>query len=183
VEVRVHGSHMTVGNDLRALAEEKVAHAARVFDDAAFADVEFSAEKNPRISGGRYRVEITSAAAGRVIRVEAAEFDHRAALEVAVGKFERQLRRLKERLISRHRRGRGKQFSAKANDAEETEAATELRIERRKQFVVKPMTPEEAALQMELLEHSFYLFLNAETDVYSVIYRRRGGSLGMIEPL
>ena len=70
----------------------------------------------------------------------------------------------------------------KTEENEEPEA-DELPIERVKKFVVKPMTPQEAALQMDLLGHSFYLFLNAETDRYSVLYRRRGGkSLGLIEP-
>jgi putative sigma-54 modulation protein len=184
VEVRVHGNHTTVVPDLRDLAEEKVTHAARVFDDVIYADVEFTEEQNPRISDGRYRVEITSSAAGQVVRVEAAEFDERAALEVAVDKFERQLRRLKRRLITRGRRGSHKRLNAASSGVEEEEDASDaLRIDRIKRFDVKPMTPEEAALQMDLLEHSFFLFLNGETERYSVLYRRRNGSLGLIEPL
>ena len=105
MEVRIHGSHMSVSADLRALTEEKVTHAARVFDDVTYADVEFTEEHNPRIVGGKFRVEITAKAAGQIVRVEAAEFEPRAALDVAVGKFERLVRRLKERLITRHRRG------------------------------------------------------------------------------
>jgi len=180
VEVRIHGTHMSVDEDLRALAEEKVTHAARAFDDVAYADVEFAEEQNPRITGGKYRVEITAKVGGQVVRVEAAEFEPRTALEVAVDKYERMVRRLKERLITRHRRGGEKGLNHVSGGVEETSDG--LHIERVKQFVVKPMTPEEAALQMELLGHSFYLFLNAETERYSVVYRRRGGSLGLIEP-
>jgi putative sigma-54 modulation protein len=113
--------------------------------------------------------------------VEAAAFDDRAALDIAVDKFERQLRRLKERLIDRGRRASEKHLNAAPESVEE-EPDDELRIERVKRFAVKPMTPQEAALQMELLGHSFYLFLNADTEQYSVLYRRRGGSLGLIEP-
>jgi putative sigma-54 modulation protein len=182
VEVRIHGNHMTVGEETKALAEEKVGKASRVFDDVRFADVEFSMESNPRISDERFRVEITSAAAGQIVRVEAAGFDDRAALDLAVDKLERQLRRLKERLIARHRKASEKHLNAASGGVEEESDATELRIDRIKRFLVKPMTPEEAALQMELLGHSFYLFLNAESDRYSVLYRRRGGSLGLIEP-
>lgn len=181
MEVRVHGIRMNVSDELRALAEDKVDHAARVFGEAAYADVEFIEEQNPRISSERYRVQITSAAAGQLVRVEAAEFDDRAALEVAVDKFERQLRRLKERLITRNRKAGEKHLNASGEGTEEQEDA-ELRIDRVKRFVVKPMSPEEAALQMELLGHSFFLFLNSESDTYSVLYRRRGGSLGLIEP-
>jgi putative sigma-54 modulation protein len=182
VEILIHGNHMTVGDELRALADEKVTRAIRVFDDVQFVDVEFSREQNPRISEERYRVEITSQVAGNVVRVESAGFDDRAALDIAVDKYERQLRRLKQRLIDRSRRASEKHLNAPAGGVEEHSDADELRIDRVKQFAVKPMSPEEAALQMELLGHSFYLFLNAETERYSVLYRRRGGSLGLIEP-
>ncbi|NQV06597.1 ribosome-associated translation inhibitor RaiA [bacterium] len=180
MEVRVHGIHMTVGRELTTLAEEKVIHAVRIFDDAVYADVEFTAEQNPRLSAERYRVQITSNVAGSMIRVESAEADDRAALEVAVDMYERQLRRHKERLIGRGRRSE-KHLNAPTAVVEEQDDV-ELRIDRVKRFVVKPMSPEEAALQMELLGHSFFLFLNAESDTYSVLYRRRGGSLGLIEP-
>ena len=182
MEIRVHGSHMTVPGRLRDVAVEKVDRATRVFDDVGFVDVEFTREHNPRITDEKYRVEITSTAAGQVVRVEAAGFDDRSALDVAVDKYERQLRRLKERIIARHRRGAEKHLNAVSEGDEGTSDTDGLRIERVKRFVVKPMTPEEAALQMELLEHSFYLFLNAETERYSVLYRRRGGGLGLIEP-
>jgi putative sigma-54 modulation protein len=181
VEVRIHGNHTDVDDALRDVAREKVTHAARVWEDVPYADVEFAEEPNPRMSEERFRVEITSSAAGQVVRVEAAAFDDRAALDLAVDKFERQLRRLKERLIDRSRRASEKHLNAPPESVEE-EADDELRIERVKRFAVKPMTPQEAALQMELLGHSFYLFLNAETERYSVLYRRRGGSLGLIEP-
>jgi putative sigma-54 modulation protein len=182
VEVRVHGNHMTISEELRTMAEQKVIRATKVFDDAQFADVEFTEEHNPRITAERFRVEITASAAGHNVRVEAAEFDERAALDHAVDVLERNLRRLKERLISRHRRSEKRLNGPPAGVEEETEDDRGLRIERVKQFAVKPMTPEEAALQMETLSHSFYLFLNADTDRYSVLYRRRGGTLGLIEP-
>lgn len=182
MEVRVHGKRMSVGDDLRALAEEKVARSTRAFEDLGPVDVEFTNEQNPRLAAERCRVEITSKAAGQIVRVEAAAFDHRAALDLAVDKLERQLAKLKGRLVERHRRGADKHLNGITEQVEEIGGTADLRIERVKRFVVKPMTPEEAALQMELLGHSFYLFLNAETERYSVLYRRRGGSLGLIEP-
>lgn len=179
--IRVHATRMNLSDSVKALAEEKVDHARRVFDDEAGSiDVEFSEEHNPRIGDGRFRVEITSVVAGQLVRVEAAGADERAALDIALEKYERRLRRLKERLIGRGRRPGEKRLNAAAGSVEEHE--DELRIDRVKKFAVKPMTPEEAALQMELLGHSFYLFLNARTDQYGVLYRRRGGSLGLIEP-
>ena len=182
VEVRVHGTHIDLTEELKALAEEKVTHAARVFEDARFADVEFSEETNPRIAD-RFRVEITATAGGQTVRVESSEYDERSALDVAVDKFERQLRKLKERLIDRYRKQGDKRLNAASPGVEEDlGAANDLRIDRVKRFAVKPMTPEEAALQMDLLGHSFFLFLNGQTDRYSVLYRRRDGSLGLIEP-
>lgn len=182
MEVRIHSNHMALDDELRQIAEDKVAHAARIFDDAGFADVEFIEEQNPRIADERFRVEITALAAGHTVRVESAEPDERTALDRAVDVFERNLRRLKERLITRSRRGE-KRLNGPSPGVEVTsEDDRGLSIERVKQFTVKPMTPEEAALQMETLGHSFYLFLNAETDTYGVLYRRRGGTLGLIEP-
>ena len=182
MEVHVRGKRMSIGDDLRRVAEEKVARSIRVFEDAGPIDVEFTDEQNPRQAGERCRVEITTKAAGQMVRVEAAGFDHRSALDLAVDKLERQLSRLKERLVERHRRGGDKQLNSASAGVEETGDTTDLQIERVKRFAVKPMTPQEAALQMELLGHSFYLFLNAESGRYSVLYRRRGGSLGLIEP-
>ena len=182
MEVRVHGTHFDLTEELKALAEGKVAHAARMFDDARFADVEFCEESNPRIAE-RFRVEITAIAAGQTVRVESAEFDERAALDIAVDKFERQLRRLKERLIQRSRKHSDKGLNTASLGVEEDlGVADDIRIDRVKRFAVKPMTPQEAALQMDLLGHGFFLFLNGQTDRYSVLYRRRDGSLGLIEP-
>jgi putative sigma-54 modulation protein len=182
VEVQVRGKRMSVGDGLRRAAEDKVAHSARVFELTGTVDVEFTVEPNPRQSEERCRVEITAKAAGHLVRVEAAAPEHRSALDLAVDKLERQLSRLKERLVERHRRGGDKQLNSASEGVEETSGPADLQIERVKRFAVKPMTPQEAALQMELLGHSFYLFLNAESDRYSVLYRRRGGSLGLIEP-
>jgi putative sigma-54 modulation protein len=182
VEVRVHGKRMSVGEELRLLAEEKIARSTRVFEDLGPVDVEFTDEQNPRQVAERCRVEITSKAAGQLVRVEAAGFDHRSALDLAGDKLERQLSKLKGRLVERHRRAADKHLNETFVGVEETGGATDQRIERVKRFIVKPMTPEEAALQMELLGHSFYLFLNAETERYGVLYRRRNGSLGLIEP-
>lgn len=180
MEIRVHGKHMTVGQELRELAERKVDHAGRIFGDGSVADVEFSQQQNPRVSDGRYRVEITVPVAGQVVRVEASAHDERAALEVATDKLENVLRRLKERLIGRSRRSSNK-TADNGSPLEDDEEDEGPRIVRVKQFAIKPMLPAEAALQMDMLEHNFFFFLNGETDRYSVLYRRRDGNLGLIE--
>lgn len=180
MEVRVHGKRMHVGTDLGDLAREKVGAAGRIFGDSAVVDVEFSEIHNPRAVAERFQVEVMTRVAGRDLRVEAASADARTALDVASEKFERRLRRLKERLVERGRGGGEKRLNQQAERAENDSVDEE--IVRVKQFAIKPMMPEEAALQMDMLGHNFFFFLNGENDRYGVLYRRRDGSLGLIEP-
>ena len=182
VDVRVHGKNIKVDEDLRELAEKKLGRAGRIFGDDAVVDVEFSEQANPRISDGKFRVEVTTMVAGQIVRVESAAHEERTALDLATDKLERQLRRLKERLIERGRSDAHKQLNREAFEAEDDEAEDGLAITRVKSFALKPMLPEEAALQMDLLGHSFFFFFNGETDRFGVLYRRRDGSLGLIEP-
>ena len=112
--------------------------------------------------------------------VEAAARDPRTALDAASDKFERRLRRLKERLVERGRHHDNKDLNQQGESTEVRSRDEE--IVRVKQFAIKPMMPEEAALQMDMLGHNFFFFLNGETDRYGVIYRRRDGALGLIEP-
>lgn len=101
------------------------------------------------------------------------------ALDMAVDRFEQQLRKLKERLVSRSRRRREPPIEGAPAVTEPDEP---FEIVRTKQFVMKPMTAEEAVLQLELLGHNFFLFENVDTDLTSVVYRRRDGAYGLIEP-
>lgn len=181
MDVRVHGKNMQVREELRALATDKVLHAGRFFEGTLTADVEFEMRHNPRAADGRVSVEITSLAGKQMVRVVTSAVDDRSALDLAVDKFERQLRKLKERLIQRNRSAEHKQLNAAqvASD-EETEEAP--RIVRNKRFEMHPMTPEEAALQMEMIGHDFFFFLDAETGRHSVLYHRKDGQLGLIEP-
>jgi putative sigma-54 modulation protein len=179
VEIRVHGKNMQVADDVRTLALQKVDHAARILDGGIGVDVELIEEQNPRLAH-RYRVEITSRTRGHTVRVEGSGVDDRAALDVAVDKFERQLRKLKERLIQRSRQPQDKRLNPQPVISDEQ--GDERRIVRTKRFAMRPMTPEEAALEMEMLGHAFFFFLDAETGRHCVLYYRRDGSLGLIEP-
>jgi ribosome hibernation promoting factor len=180
VNVRVHGRNMELDDDLRGLAAERIEHAGRIFDDVGTADVEFSEFANPRRTDGRFRVEITSAAGGHMVRVESDAFDARAALDTAADKYERQLRRLKERLIQRSRpkdKGLNDLFEPVDEGLDRTAS-----VVRKKSFEMRPMSVEEAALQMEMLGHDFFFFLDADSGRLSVLYHRRDGDLGLIEP-
>jgi putative sigma-54 modulation protein len=125
-------------------------------------------------------VEITSHTKGQTVRVEAAAADDRAALDIAVEKFERQLRRLKERLIQRSRSGNGRDVPAPQEvDTEDTRT---YEVVRTKRFEMRPMSVDEAVLQIEMLGHDFFFFLDADTGKHCVLYHRKDGALGLIEP-
>lgn len=171
---------MQVSDQTRLVAEERVKHAARIFDDGGQVDVEFTEKQNPRQADDRFRVEITSSAAGNIVRIEAEASEARTALDAAADRYERQLRRLKERLIQRNRTGNKVLNHPEERSDEETDR--DAVIVRTKRFEMKPMTAEEAALQMDMLGHAFFFFLNGESGEHNVVYHRRDGHVGLIEP-
>ncbi len=182
MDVKTHGRNFQIDDALREAVESKVAKAARFFDGTNSADVEITEEQNPRIADERFRVEITASAAGSLVRVEGAAGTPEAAVDLTADRFAQQMRKLKERLITRSRRAEKKHLNALAGSVEDSLESGGPRIVRTKQFVMKPMTPEEAALQMDMLGHDFFFFHSAETDLPSVLYRRRDGAYGLIEP-
>jgi len=182
VDVRVHGKNVRVEGKVASLANEKVSHAGRIFDDGSVADVELSEMRNPRSSGERFKVEITTLTAGHTVRVVAMASDAMAAVDLASAKFERQLRRLKERMIQRSRKRDNKPLNDAVPESDEDSEDGPLPIVRTKRFAMRPMTAEEAGLQMEMLGHDFFFFLDAESGKFCVLYHRNDGDLGLIEP-
>lgn len=178
MEVKLHSRNVTLDEKFRSTVDARVEHATRMFDQIVVADVEVTEEQNPRLAPEKYRVEITCQAAGHTVRVEAAEATAENALDLAIAKFEKQLRRLKDRMVRRTRSPKTPQALPEV----ESEDDDELLIVRTKQFVMKPMSPEEAVLQLDLLSHEFFLFENANTARLSLVYRRRDGAYGLIEP-
>lgn len=182
MKVRVHGSNMRVAEHVRQIAEEKVRHAGRIFDaGGSSADVEFTEEHNPRLVDEKFRVEITTHQAGHTVRVESSASDDIAALDIALDKFERQLRRLKERLMQRSRNAEKKHLNTPTSPSDD-EFDAGPRVVRTKRFEMRPMSVDEAVLQMEMLGHAFFFFLDANTGNHCVLYHRRDGTLGLIEP-
>ena len=178
--VQVHGKNMQVRDDVRDFARDRVDHAGRILDIGGDVDVEFTESHNPRQADAKFRVEITTNTAGRIVRVEASAADERTALDLASARFERQLRKLKTKLIQRNRVSYKdlNQVSSQPDDEEDRG----VEIVRTKRFAMKPMSAEEAVLQMDLLGHEFFFFLDAETERHCVVYRRRDGNVGLIEP-
>lgn len=177
MDIRLHARNTELDDDFRETTIDKVSHAGRVFDHTGLVDVELTEEHNPRRHDDRYRIELTSSVNGRVVRIETAASTPEAARDDAVERFTRQLRRLKEKLIDSHRKSGTHEIETSSDSP-----GDEVEVVRTKQFVMKPLTLEEAALQMELLGHDFFFFLSAGTDKQSVLYRRRDGRLGLIEP-
>lgn len=175
MDVRLHSRNTTIDEGFRATVADKVGRAGRVFDHDTQVDVELFEQHNPRRAPERFRIELSSSVAGRFVRIASDAATPEAALDDAVDRFTRQLKRMKERVIDGRRR------SATAPEVT-IEVDHEAEVVRVKQFVMKPMTVDEAVLQMELLGHEFFFFHSAATDKQSVLYRRRDGRLGLIEP-
>ena len=165
-----------MNDSIKAFAEKKISKLDRYFREDTTAFVTFSVEKDHLCT-----VEITIRGGGTLLRAqtEAPDGDMRGAIDAAVGYIERQILKNKTRLAKRLR-SEGFPPPAPTDDFEVTEEK-EFQIVRTKRFSIKPMTPQEAILQMNLLEHEFYAFLNSEdADAFSVVYRRKNGGYGLI---
>lgn len=179
--VRVRGRNLDVADGVREYAVKKAGRGLKYFGGLRGADVELAEESNPRRALERFRAEITARGAGQTVRAAGAGASCEQAIDEAADRFEEQARRLGDRVTDRRRRA----VPAAGPGSAEPPAAREAglpEIVRHKQFVMKPMTPEDAALAMAELGHSFFFFLNFDTGLQSVLYRRRDGRLGLIEP-
>ena len=170
----IAGKNMDVTESLDAAIRGKLDKLDRYFAPETECRVTLSVEKD------RQRIEVTVPVKGRIIRAEQESNDMYVSIDLVEEIIERQLRRYKNKIVDRHQDA-GNAFKPEfvAREAPESE---EIRISRRKQFDMKPMYPEDACLEMELLGHDFYLFCNAETEQLCVVYKRKGGTYGLIEP-
>ncbi|MBK9180888.1 MAG: ribosome-associated translation inhibitor RaiA [Acidimicrobiales bacterium] len=170
-----------VSESLRATAEEKIGRLSRFLSGMNRAEVRFSQERNPRISDKEI-CEVTLEGHGHHVRARVAAHDQFVAVDKAVSKLEHQLSKLKTKLELRtHGAPKGAVAVLAGAPAGPEEAEGGLRIVRTKRFEMKPMTPEEAALQMDLLGHGFYFFRNADTGQAAVVYHRADGDVGLID--
>jgi putative sigma-54 modulation protein len=182
LDIIVKSKNCDVPARLKDEAVQRVEKATRFYDRLLGVEMVFSEEHNPRIAEPA-SVEVTAWTKGHHIRAEGSGEDHRGAIDVVIARFERQLARYKARLVDRSRRSRPATVNGMgpATGAESGADDIAPQIVRTKQFEIQPMVPEDAALQLELLGHEFYLFTNAQTGRCNVVYRRRDGDLGLIE--
>ena len=167
------GKNMEITEPLRDAVVSKLGKLERYFTSDTEVNVTMSVEKE------RQKIEVTIPVRGNIIRSEQVSNDMYVSIDLVEEVIERQLRRYKEKIVDRHQSGSG--FRQEFME-DETEPSDEIRIVRNKHFEVKPMYPEDACVQMELLGHSFYVFVNAETEEINVVYKRKGGTYGLIEP-
>ncbi len=173
MRINITAKGVSVPPDLKEVAEKKMQKLERLLRQIDTVDITCSRERQWRV------VEIMLNANGIIVRGEDRAIDLRSAIDSLVDKLERRVKKSRSRMIERYR---SSSEIRQAPEAEEPREDFEPQLVRSKRFTVKPMSPEEAAAQMELVGHDFFVFRNAETEQVNVIYRRRDGNYGLIEP-
>jgi putative sigma-54 modulation protein len=184
VNLTVKGRNLVLTEAISAYASEKIGRLGKYLADGSRCEVEIWTEKNPSIADNPV-VEATIFTRGPVIRAREASPDVRASIDLVFEKLERQVKKYRSKLVSHQGPARETLVAegfAIPGEAEMVEEEPQPpRIVKTKQFMVKPMTPEEAALQLELVGHDFFVFTNSESNETAVVYRRRDGNYGLIE--
>lgn len=169
----ISGRNIDVTEGLKSAIYEKIGKLERYFTPDTEVHVTLSVEKE------RQKIEITIPMKGNIVRAEQVSSDMYVSIDLVEEIIERQLRKYKNKIVDQ------KQSAASLSKAfvdEDIEDDGSIEIIRSKKFAMKPMDPEEACIQMELLGHNFYVFRNASTDEVNVVYKRKGNTFGLIEP-
>ncbi|MBQ7348220.1 MAG: ribosome-associated translation inhibitor RaiA [Clostridia bacterium] len=173
MKITVVGRQMNVYEEMKLLIDKKLKKFDKFFSGEGDATVTLSCKHNQKY------IELTISAAGALFRSEVGAESFRDALDEAVGNIERQIRKNKTRLARRLREGA---FIPPAEEEFDDIAMDDEQIIRTKTFSTKPMSPEEAILQMNLLGHQFFVFNDDQTGATCVVYTRRDGAYGLIVP-
>ena len=167
------GRNIDVTEGLKSAVQEKLGKLERYFTPETEIHVTLSVEKD------RQKIEVTIPVKGNIIRSEQVSNDMYVSIDLVEEVIERQLRKYKTKIVNQQQAGGNFQKEFVEDEFLEDE---EVKIIRTKKFGIKPMYPEDACVQMELLGHNFYVFRNAETDEVNVVYKRKGNTYGLIEP-
>jgi len=169
----ITGRNIEVTDGLRAAVEDKLGKLDRFFSADTEVIVTLSVEKE------RQKIEVTIPVKGSIIRSEQVSNDMYVSIDLVEEIIERQLKKYKNKIIDQQQNQASfaKEFVEKDFDDE-----ADVQIIRTKKFGVKPMDPEEACVQMELLGHNFFVFFNSDTEEINVVYKRKGNTYGLIEP-
>ena len=177
MRLQVKGKNVEVSDTLKTYAQEKLGKLDKHLNAAARLELELAVEKNPSIAENQI-AEATVWTKGPVLRARESSQDMRASIDLLVEKLERQARRYRDK----RRRGPARNAGAGAETIPVVPDEDSPVIVKTKQFAVKPMSPEEAVLQLELIGHDFFVFQNGDSNDVNVVYRRRDGNYGLIEP-
>lgn len=169
------GKNMEVTNALREVTEKKMSKLDKYFQKDIEGNITFSTQKNRKI------IEVTINLPGTIIRAEESSDDMYASIDKAIDVLERQIRKHKTKLQKRYQNNETIRFENVAPLIKD-EDADKPKLVKRKRFGLKPMSYDEAILQMELLRHNFFVFMDAETEDINVVYKRKDGDYGLIEP-
>ena len=169
----ISGRNIEITEGLRSAVEEKIGKLERYFNPETEVHVTMSTERS------RQKIEITIPMKGTIIRAEETSTDMYVSIDLVEEVIERQLRKYKNKLIDKEQNAAQLSRSFIEEDSADDE---EIEIIRSKKFAIKPMDPEEACVQMELLGHNFFVFRNADTEEVNVVYKRKGNTYGLIEP-
>ncbi len=178
MRLQVKGKNVEISDAIRSYAEEKLGKLERQLADPTQVELELVVERNPSIAD-KIVAEATIWTKGPTLRAKERSTDMRASIDLLTDKLERQVTRYREKRRQRHREHDGQGLETHTPAATDEEGGPV--IVKTKQFMVKPMSPEEAALQLELVGHDFYVFTNSETNETAVVYKRRDGNYGLIE--
>ena len=173
MNIIIIGKNIDVTPGLREAVEEKIGKLEKYFTPDTEVHVTLSVEKD------RQKIEVTLPVKGSIIRSEQVSNDLYVSIDLVEEIIERQLKKYKSKLVNyKQNSDNFKQDYIEKDFADDDE----IKIIRSKKFDMKPMYPEDACVQMELLGHNFFVFQNAETDQVCVVYKRKGNTYGMIEP-
>jgi putative sigma-54 modulation protein len=181
MDLQVKGRNVDVTDPLFSYAERKLGKLSRHLSDGSRCELELAVEHNPSISEPQV-AEATVWTKGPVLRARESSTDMYASIDMVADKLERQVKRYRERRTrkqAQHVASHSQPAAAEPHALPDEEHAV---IVKQKQFNMKPMPPEEAILQLELIGHDFFVFTNADTDQVNVVYKRRDGNYGLIEP-
>jgi len=186
VEFIIKGRNIQLDEEIRNYVERKIKNKiTKILDKIIKLEVKFIFEKNPRINLNN-QIEVTVFTGGAVIRATDSGTDLFEAVDKVNHKLERQVKKYREKLINKGRKSSNlKELDELKTDGQQTksiESKVREAIVKTKTFTLKPITPEEAVLQMDLLGHDFFVFINSETDRTAVVYRRKDKNYGLIEP-
>ena len=174
MKINITGRKVNLRDNFKQLAQKKLSRFDRIFDEDAEANVMVTVEKN------RQTVEITIRQRGMIYRAENTQLEMNEALDHAISALGRQSRKNKAKLDKQIHSAALEQYVMEYYNSEEE--PEEYKVVRVKHFAVKPMHVEEAILQMNMLDHQFYMFRNEETGEINVVYARKDGGYGLLEP-